>query len=86
MTLSVTFGYAQIIDRDINKPLSETDLRKSFGYCPDAIILDKYGVTYTIESCPLSRMYVDNWDKLDNSTRLQIVTELENSGWRIENE
>lgn len=70
----------------IKDTISIKDVRKSFGYCPDSSILDKYGVSYTLESCPLSRLYIDNWDKLDDNTKTTIYNELLANGWRVEKE
>lgn len=82
--------YAQLQIQDYRDTLSDTDTRKSFGYCPIDVdtesVLVKYGATFTIESCPLSRVYVDNWDKIDDSTKLAIVQELELKGYRMEAE
>lgn len=87
-SLAFVHIHAQI--QDYKDTLSDTDNRKSFGYCPidsdTTTILTKYGVTYSIESCPLSRVYVENWDKIDDTTKQAIVSELENNGYRIESE
>lgn len=80
------FGQVKIDADPVKDPIDAKDLRKSFGYCPDSSILDKYGVTYTLESCPLSRLYVDGWDKLDDNTKQTIYNELTANGWRVEKE
>ena len=88
-----TIAFAQVVTKEDIKTedtISNTDLRKSFGYCPldasSTALLDKYGVTYTIESCPMSRVYIENWDKLDLSTQQAIVDELQLNGFRMEKE
>lgn len=74
----------------VEDTLSPTDDRKAFSYCPISSdtenILGKYGVSYNIEGCPLSRLYVDNWDKLDKTTQQNIVNELLASGYRMDTE
>lgn len=86
LVLLAGLAYAQTVipKEDIDKTLSEQDNRKSFGYCPDATILDKYGVSYSLESCPLSRLYIDDWDKISSEDRDIIYNELNANGWRIE--
>lgn len=93
---SVAIGYAagqiSTIPReeiDYRDTLSDIDVRKSFGFCPidtsdGVLVLQKYNITYSIESCPMSRVYVDNWDKLDDATKLLIVQELQSLGYRME--
>lgn len=88
----ITFASAQklLLDKDVSDILTPTDHRKSFGYCPvdtdTETILTKYNVQFDIESCPMARVYIDNWDKLDDSTKQAIVDELALKGFRIEKE
>jgi hypothetical protein len=81
-------AYAQTSKEDINKTLSVTDTRKSFGYCPTNTdsknILDSLGITYTIEGCPISRLYIDNWDKISETDKQIIVDYLLERGYKIE--
>jgi len=81
-------AYAQTSKEDIDKTLSETDTRKSFGYCPTNTdsknILDSLGITYTIEGCPLSRLYIDNWDKISETDKQLIIDYLLERGYKIE--
>lgn len=90
LSFTIGYSYSQLSTSDYKDTISDTDLRKSFGYCPidgdTENILVKYGVTYTIESCPLSRIYVDNWSELDDSTKQTIVIEFESKGYRMEKE
>lgn len=82
--------YGQLPDKEeIDKTLSETDTRKSFGYCPitdSKNILDSLGITYTTESCPLARIYVDGWDKISSEDKEAIVIFLLERGYTMENE
>jgi len=79
-----------VTPENIEKTISDTDTRKSFGYCPingdTKAILDKLGLTYSVESCPMSRIYIDNWDKLDMITKNEIVNQLIAKGYRMETE
>lgn len=81
---------AELADIDVKDTVSTTDHRKPFGYCPvdddTTTVLTKYGVQYEIEGCPLSRVYVDNWNKLDAGTQQAIVNELASKGYRMEKE
>lgn len=74
----------------VEDTISTTDTRKAFSYCPISSetenILGKYGVTYNMEGCPLSRLYVDNWDKLDKDTQQSIANELLANGYRLDKE
>lgn len=74
----------------VEDTLTETDTRKSFGYCPvnsdTETLFDKYGISYKIEGCPISRLYIDNWDKIDANTQLAIVEELKLKGYSMERE
>jgi len=83
------YAYAQSISKDLDDTLTSTDTRKAFGYCPVGnqaeAVLDKYGVVYDIEGCPLARMYIENWDKFDDSTKQAIFNEL-GPNWRLEKE
>lgn len=86
---ALLFAHAQTIE-EIDKTLSETDNRKSFGYCPSnddsKNILDSLGIEYYIEGCPLSRIYIENWDKI-NETDKQLITDyLLVNGYKIESE
>lgn len=86
-SLSVSVAIAQQKEGDpVKDTLSVKDTRKSFGYCPDASILDKYGITYSLESCPLSRLYVDHWDTLSATTQQTIYNELLSKGWLVAKE
>lgn len=82
--------YAQTSKEDLNKTLSITDNRKSFGYCPSnddsKNILDSLGISYSIEGCPLSRIYIENWDKISDTDKQLIADYLLSKGYRIENE
>lgn len=86
------FALAQVtkVDSAITDTISKTDSRKSFGYCPvtsdTQIVLNKYGAVYDIESCPLARIYIDNWTSLDDNTKQQIVIELASIGYQMEKE
>lgn len=76
-----------ILPADVKDTLSATDNRKSFGYCPvdsEKNVLDSLGLTYTIEGCPLSRLYIDNWDKISDENKSAIVDYLALRGYRIE--
>lgn len=91
IVFSIPIVYAQVsIDANTKNTLTSTDHRKSFGYCPvntdTQTVLSKYGASYTIEGCPLSRVYVDNWDKLPDLTKQSIVSELASKGYSIEKE
>jgi hypothetical protein len=81
-------SYAQTSKEDIDKTLSETDSRKSFGYCPTNTdsknILDSLGITYTLEGCPISRLYIDNWDKISETDKQLITDYLLERGYKIE--
>lgn len=87
---STVYVYAQFPDKEeIDKTLSETDTRKSFGFCPitdSKNILDSLGITYTTESCPLARIYVDGWDKISSEDKEAIVIFLLERGYTMENE
>lgn len=87
--ISIPMAIAQIkIDSSVKDTLTPTDNRKSFGYCPidtdTQTVLTKYGVTFEIESCPIARIYIDNWDRLDDASQQAIVDELQQKGYRIE--
>ena len=87
-TALIIDSYAQTSKEDIDKTLSVTDNRKSFGYCPTNTdsknILDSLGLTYTIEGCPLSRLYIDNWNKISETDKQLITDYLLERGYKIE--
>ena len=65
------FAYAQL----------QNETRKEYVYCPiDTELLDK-SVTYEINGCPIIRVYVENYDRLDTLKRTQIDNTLRTDGF-----
>lgn len=76
------------VTQQIQQQAVAIDDRKDFGFCPDIgsfVKTQKYIngqiVTYTTESCPAIRVYINNWTQISPSTQSIIINNMKNLGF-----
>lgn len=68
---------------------AQTPVRKEFIYCPPvdstlntAQYTDNSRIKFSIEGCPLTRVYVENWDNVKAIDQAKIISELQKNNFR----
>jgi hypothetical protein len=60
--------------------------RREYVYCPANLLTLDSRATYSVEGCPLTRIYVNNWNGLSTVVQTAIDTQLRSLGFRDANE
>src|SRR5690349_4886920 len=60
--------------------------RKAFSFCPTFPVITANNATYTVESCPKDRLYVNHWSTLNTVNQQNILTNLQSLGWNETNQ
>jgi len=86
---SIAYAQVQVNNQEsIISPSGDDLARKEFIYCPQTNVLNTVhylngtALSTTIEGCPSSRLYINDWNSISPLDQQTIKTQLLANGWK----